>query len=60
MVNPMLEGEINSFLAESCVTGSGNKHNEKTPKRVLGKVGWLFSYFDTLDRNGDFERELIC
>ncbi len=58
MVNTMLEGEIDSFLAEERSTGSINKRNGKTPKRVLSEMGSL-DISTPRDRNGDFEPELI-
>jgi transposase-like protein len=58
MVNTMLEGEIESFLTEERATGSVNKRNGRTPKRVLSDVGTL-DISTPRDRNGDFEPELI-
>jgi transposase-like protein len=58
MVNTMLEGEIDSFLAEERATGRSNKRNGKTPKRVLSEMGSL-AISTPRDRNGDFEPELI-
>jgi transposase-like protein len=58
MVNTMLEGEIESFLTEERASGSVNKRNGKTPKRVLSDAGPL-DISTPRDRNSDFEPELI-
>ena len=58
MVNTMLEGEIESFLTEERASGSVNKRNGRTPKRVLSDAGQL-DISTPRDRNGDFEPELI-
>nr|WP_240485984.1 IS256 family transposase [Anditalea andensis] len=54
----MLEGEIESFLAEECASGNVNKRNGRTSKRVLSDAGSL-GIFTPRDRKGDFEPELI-
>ncbi|HSJ69827.1 MAG TPA: transposase, partial [Anditalea sp.] len=58
MVNTMLEGEIESFLTEERASGSVNKRNGRTPKRVLSDAGPL-GISTPRDRNGDFEPELV-
>lgn len=58
MVNTMLEGEIESFLTEERASGTINKKNGKTSKRVLSEMGHL-DISTPRDRNGDFEPELI-
>jgi len=58
MVNTMLEGEIESFLTEERTSGTINKKNGKTSKRVLSEMGHL-DISTPRDRNGDFEPELI-
>ncbi len=58
MVNTMLDGEIESFLTEERASGTVNKRNGSTPKRVLSDVGHL-DISTPRDRNGDFEPELI-
>ncbi|PRD18117.1 UNVERIFIED_CONTAM: transposase for insertion sequence element ISRM3-like [Trichonephila clavipes] len=58
MVNTMLEGEIESFLTEERASGSVNKRNGRTPKRVLSDAGSL-AISTPRDRKGDFEPELI-
>jgi putative transposase len=58
MVNTMLDGEIDGFLSEDRASGSTNKRNGKTSKRVLSEVGHL-DISTPRDRNGDFEPELI-
>lgn len=58
MVNTIHEGEIESFLTEERASGSVNKRNGRTPKRVMSEVGAL-NISTPRDRNGDFEPELI-
>lgn len=58
MVNTMLDGEIESFLTEERASGTSNKKNGKTSKRVLSEIGHL-DISTPRDRNGDFEPELI-
>ena len=58
MVNTMLEGEMESFLTEERASGSVNKRNGRTPKRVLSDAGPL-DISTPRDRNSDFEPELI-
>lgn len=58
MVNTLLEGEIDSFLTEERASGSINKRNGRTSKRVVSEAGFL-DISTPRDRNGDFEPELI-
>lgn len=58
MVNTMLDGEIESFLTEERASGTSNKKNGKTSKRVLSEIGHL-DISTPRGRNGDFEPELI-
>lgn len=58
MVNTMLDGEIDSFLAEERSSGIVNKRNGRISKRVLSDAGPL-DISTPRDRNGDFEPELI-
>jgi putative transposase len=58
MVNTLLEGEIDSFLTEERASGSVNKRNGRTSKRVVSEAGFL-DISTPRDRNGDFEPELI-
>lgn len=58
MVNTMLDGEIEGFLAEERASGSLNKRNGRTRKRVVSDAGFL-DISTPRDRNGDFEPELI-
>lgn len=58
MVNTLLDGEIDSFLTEDRASGSVNKRNGRTPKRVVSEAGFL-DISTPRDRNGDFEPELI-
>jgi len=58
MVDTMLDAEIESFLTEERASGTANKRNGKTGKRVISEIG--NRHVSTpRDRNGDFEPELI-
>ena len=58
MVDQMLDGEMDSFMADQKSEGRRNKRNGKTSKQVLSPSGLL--YIQTpRDRNGDFEPELV-
>ena len=54
----MLDAEIESFLTEERASGTANKRNGKTGKRVISEIGDLH-VSTPRDRNGDFEPELI-
>ncbi len=58
MVDTMLDAEIESFLTEERASGTANKRNGKTGKRVISEIGDLH-VSTPRDRNGDFEPELI-
>ncbi|EON74838.1 Mobile element protein [Lunatimonas lonarensis] len=58
MVNTMLEGEIEGFLEEERASGSENKRNGRTRKRVVSDAGFL-DIATPRDRQGDFDPELI-
>jgi len=58
MVDTMLDAEIESFLTEERASGTANKRNGKTGKRVISEIGNLH-VSTPRDRNGDFEPELI-
>ena len=58
MVDAMLDAEIESFLTEERASGTANKRNGKTGKRVISEIGDLH-VSTPRDRNGDFEPELI-
>ena len=58
IVDTMLDAETESFLTEERASGTANKRNGKTGKRVISEIGNL--HVSTLrDLNGDFEPELI-
>ncbi len=58
MVNTVLEGEMESFMSEEKSTGSPNKRNGKTVKKVRSNTGdiWVET---PRDRRSEFEPELI-
>src|SRR5690606_37488443 len=58
MVNTMLDAEIDGFLTEEHASGTINKRNGKTAKRVISEIGDLH-VSTPRDRNGDSEPELI-
>jgi putative transposase len=58
MVDTLLDAEIESFLTEERASGTANKRNGKTGKRVISEIGNLH-VSTPRDRNGDFEPELI-
>lgn len=58
MVDTMLEAEIDAFLQEERSSGSKNKRNGKTQKRVISDLGML-NVSTPRDRNSDFEPNLI-
>jgi putative transposase len=58
LVNEMLDGEMDSFLAEERKRGKRNKRNGKTSKQVLSDSGPL-EVTTPRDREGDFEPELV-
>jgi putative transposase len=58
MGDTMLDAEIESFLTEERASGTTNKRNGKTGKRVISEIGNLH-VSTPRDRNGDFEPELI-
>lgn len=58
MVNQMLEGELEAFLAEEQACGRSNKRNGRLSKQVKSTSG-LLSIDTPRDRNGDFAPQLI-
>ncbi|GEM_PF-1694832 len=54
MVDTMLNAEIDTYLKEEQTSGSKNKRNSKTRKRVISDLGMLH-VSTPRDRNGDFE-----
>lgn len=58
MVNGMLDGEMDSFLAEEKALKRVNKRNGKSTKQVISEVGPI--YIETpRDRNGSFNPALV-
>ncbi len=58
MVDTMLDAEIESFLTEERSSGTVNKRNGKTGKRVISEIGDLH-VSTPRDRNGSFEPEVV-
>jgi len=58
MVNNILEGEIESFMADQASAGKKNKRNGKSVKKVRTNAGNIWVETGR-DRNSEFEPELI-
>lgn len=58
MVDTMLDAEIESFMDEERASGTVNKRNGRTKKRVISDLGNL-EISTPRDRNGDFEPEVV-
>jgi transposase-like protein len=58
MVDQMLDGEAEAFLAEQKALGKSNKRNGRMKKQVRSSSG-LLDINTPRDRNGDFEPQLV-